>query len=140
MRSKGAALALTLPGVGNRLLAAATYATHDPALGEQKMETAEMETAKCDVFRATFFARAPRSDTSSRLGHGLGFRLIRGNLKLATPQIERASLLALLGLGDFSEGRENRVPGGRESDLLVRSLFVWLRGVRAPLALPIVLI
>jgi hypothetical protein len=55
MRSKGAALALTLPGVGNRLLAAATYATHDPALDEQKMETAEMETAKCDVFRATFF-------------------------------------------------------------------------------------
>jgi hypothetical protein len=54
MRSKGAALALTLPGVGNRLLAAATYATRDPALGEQKMETAEMETAKCDVFRATF--------------------------------------------------------------------------------------
>jgi hypothetical protein len=33
MRSRGAALALTVQGVGNRLLAAVTYGTGDPAVG-----------------------------------------------------------------------------------------------------------
>jgi hypothetical protein len=43
MRSKkGAALALTLPGVENRLLAAGTYATGDQALHQQRAGTVEM--------------------------------------------------------------------------------------------------
>ena len=43
MRSKkGAALALTLPGVGNRLLAAGTYATGDQAIHAQSAGPFEM--------------------------------------------------------------------------------------------------
>jgi len=42
MRSRGAALALTLPGVENRLLAAGTYATVDQGLHEQRARTVEM--------------------------------------------------------------------------------------------------
>jgi hypothetical protein len=41
MRSMGAALALTLSGVGNRLLAAGTHAIGDPPLHEQRVETVE---------------------------------------------------------------------------------------------------
>jgi hypothetical protein len=61
MRSKGAALVLTLPGVEDQLLAAVTYATGDPALGEQKVETAATEAAKCDVSRSR-----PRSGAPNR--------------------------------------------------------------------------
>jgi hypothetical protein len=42
MRSKGAALALTLSGVGNRLLAAGTYAIGDQPLHRQRARAVEM--------------------------------------------------------------------------------------------------
>ncbi len=51
MRSKGAALALTLPGVENRLLAAATHAIGDRPLHQQNAEAVERKTAKCGVLR-----------------------------------------------------------------------------------------
>jgi len=52
MRSEGAALAFDASGVENRLLAAAAHRTGDRPPHEQNLETAETETANCDVFRA----------------------------------------------------------------------------------------
>ena len=68
MRSKGAALALTLPGVGNRLLAAGTYATGDQALHQQRTGTIEVKTAKCGIFRAAARARVVRLALSKAEG------------------------------------------------------------------------